>query len=59
MIKCTVTVIAVGGATVEADASLRLYFTDGSIIDVSLLPESRKGPEGVVFQDGDGGFAVW
>jgi hypothetical protein len=49
----------VGGVTVEADASLRLYFTDGSIIDVSLLPESRKGPESVVFQDGDGGFAVW
>jgi hypothetical protein len=49
----------VGGATAEADASLRLYFTDGSTIDVSLLPECRKGPESVVFQDGDGGFAVW
>jgi hypothetical protein len=49
----------VGGATVEADVSLRLYFTDGTIVEVSLRPESRKGPESVVFQDGHGGFGVW
>jgi hypothetical protein len=49
----------VGGAVVEADTNLRLFFTDGSMIEVPLSPASRRGPESVVFQDGDGSFSVW
>jgi hypothetical protein len=49
----------IGGVAVEADVSFRLYFTDGSIIEVTLLPKSRTGPESVVFQDGNGAFSVW
>lgn len=49
----------VGGVTVETGISFRLFFTDGSIIEVSLSPNVRKGPESIVFQDGEGGFAVW
>ena len=48
----------VGGVAVETDANFRLFFTDGSIIEVSLLPNARKGPEAIVFQDGKG-FGVW
>jgi hypothetical protein len=50
---------SVGGVAVEMDANFRLFFTDGSIIEVSLLPDARGGPEAVVFQDGKGGFEVW
>lgn len=50
---------AVGGVAVKADLNFCLYFTDGSIIEISLRPELRKGPESVVFQDGAGGFGVW
>ena len=49
----------VGDVVAETDVTFRLFFTDGSIIEVSLLPGSRQGPEAVVFQDGKGGFAVW
>jgi hypothetical protein len=48
----------VGGVVAELDKNFCLFFTDGSIIDVSLLPSARKGPEAVVFQDGKGGFGV-
>jgi hypothetical protein len=50
---------SVGGASVEASMNLCLYFTDGSIIEASLLPGPWKGRETVVFQDGNGGFSVW
>lgn len=49
----------IGGVAVEADASFRLFFTDGSIMEISLSPKARGGPEAVVFQDGKGGFEVW
>jgi hypothetical protein len=49
----------VGGVAVETDVNFRLFFTDGSIIEVSLLLDARRGPEAVVFQDGIGGFGVW
>jgi hypothetical protein len=49
----------VGGAAVETDVNFRLFFTDGSIIEVPLSPTARKGPEAIVFQDGKGGFGVW
>jgi hypothetical protein len=50
---------SVGGVAVAADVTFRLFFTDGSMIEVSLLPGARQGPEAVVFQDGKGSFAVW
>lgn len=50
---------SVAGLAVEADVTLRLFFTDGAMIEVSLLPNARLGPEAIVFQDGKGGFAVW
>jgi len=50
---------AVGGVAVEMNKDFQLFFTDGSIVAVSLLPSARTGPEAVVFQDGKGGFGVW
>jgi hypothetical protein len=50
---------SVGGVVEEAGVRFCIFFTDGSIVDVSLLPEDRMGPETLVFQDGKGGFRVW
>jgi hypothetical protein len=49
----------VAGVFVEADAVFRVFFADGSMIEASLLPEDRPGPEALVLQDGKGGFGVW
>jgi hypothetical protein len=49
----------VGGVAVEVDVIFRIFFADGSMIEVSLLPEDRPGPEALVLQDGNGGFGVW
>jgi hypothetical protein len=49
----------VGGVMEDPNARLSLFFTDGSILDISLLPQDRMGPEAVFMQDGKGGFRVW
>jgi hypothetical protein len=49
----------VGGVAVETGRNFQIFLTDGCMIEVSLLPGARTGPEAVVFQDGKGGFSVW
>jgi hypothetical protein len=49
----------IGGVAVEANTNFWLFFTDGSMLEVSLLSSARGGPEAIVFQDGKGGFSVW
>lgn len=43
----------------EADVALCLHFADGAMIEVSLLPNARQGPEAIVFRDGKGALVVW
>jgi hypothetical protein len=56
---CDLIAKVVGGVFEEAGRKLRFFFTDDSIVEVSLLLEARRGPEAVVFQNGDGAFRVW
>jgi hypothetical protein len=49
----------VGGVIEEANRRLSLFFTDGSIIEISLLSRDRRGPEAALLQDGKGCFEVW
>jgi hypothetical protein len=49
----------VGGVTVEPDVIFRIFFEDGSMIEVSLLPDDRPGPEALELQAGKGGWGVW
>jgi hypothetical protein len=50
---------AIGGVVEESDRRLSLFFTDGSIVEISLLPEDRRGPEAVLFRGGKGRSVVW
>ena len=49
----------VAGAAVEDDVVFHIFFADGSLIEISLRPEDRPGPEAVELQDGNRGFGVW
>jgi hypothetical protein len=49
----------VGGMVEEKDMRFRFFFTDGSMIEVSLQPKDRRGPEALLFQNGKGDFRVW
>ena len=49
----------VGGLIEEIHRRLSLFFTDGSMIEISLLPEDRKGPEAVLFRSEKGPTVVW
>jgi hypothetical protein len=49
----------VAGVAIEVDVIFRIFFADGSIIEMSLLPDDRTGPEALELQDGKGGFGVW
>jgi hypothetical protein len=40
----------VGGVAVETDVNFRLFFTDGSMIEVSLLPNARRGRRPLYFR---------
>jgi hypothetical protein len=50
---------SVAGIFEETDKTLRLFFVDGSIAEVSLLFEDRRGPEAALFQNGKGECRVW
>jgi hypothetical protein len=56
---CELIAKTVAGVFEKTGRALQLFFSDGSIVEVSLLFEGRKGPEAVVFQNGHGAFRVW
>ncbi|UGY14850.1 hypothetical protein [Bradyrhizobium septentrionale] len=49
---------SVAGGFVDVEAAFRLFFADGSIIEVSLAASARQGPEAIVFQDSKGNLVV-
>jgi hypothetical protein len=56
---CELIAKTVAGVFEKTGRTLQLFFSDGSIVEVSLLFEARKGPEAVVLQNGHGAFRVW
>jgi hypothetical protein len=47
------------GVIEESNVKLGFFFYEEEVLEISLAPRDRRGPEAAMLQTGDGNFNVW